>query len=361
MKIIQMLPTISYGDAVGNDVMALGRAIAKMGYETGIYAENIDPRLPEGLAGGIHTVPALDREDVILYHLSTGTRLNYELECYGGRKILIYHNITPPEFFEGYSRQAFELCSDGLRGMAYLSDKAGYCLADSGFNKEHLVHSGYDCKIDVLPILIPFRDYEKEPDQKIIRAYSGDGYTNILFTGRVAPNKRQEDIIRMFYQYQKRYNQKSRLFLVGSYGGMERYYRRLQDYVGQLHLDNVYFTGHISFAEILAYYKIADAFVCMSEHEGFCVPLVEAMYFGIPILAYDSSAIADTLGGAGFLTDTKDPLENAAILNRILEDRILRETILEKEKERLEDFRSEVIEGNFGKFLKTFLGEKNEK
>lgn len=361
MKVIQMLPTISYGDAVGNDVLALDRVISNMGFETRIYAENIDPRLPKDTAQRVHSMPQLKEEDVILYHLSTGTRLNYELENYPGRKAIIYHNITPPAFFEGYSSHALELCADGLRGMAYLAETAEYCLAVSNFNKEQLLQAGYSCRIDVLPILIPFRDYEKKPEQRILKAYAEDGYTNLLFTGRIAPNKKQEDIIRIFYHYKKNYNEKSRLFLVGSYAGMERYYQRLQDYIKQLQLDQVYFTGHIRFEEILAYYQLADAFVCMSEHEGFCVPLVEAMYFGIPILAYDSSAIADTLGGSGFLTDTKDPLVNAGILNRMLQDRDLRETILKKETERLHDFRSEAVEEAFQKYFRTFLESGKER
>lgn len=359
MKIIQMLTTISYGDAVGNDVLALAKVILQMGYETGIYAENIDTKLPVGTAEPVHVMPPLDEEDIILYHLSTGTRLNYELECYKSRKIMIYHNITPPDFFRGYSSHALELCTDGLRGMKYLSDKVQYCLADSTFNRRQLMDSGYSCSIDILPILIPFQDYEKKPDQKIIKTYTGDGYTNILFTGRIAPNKRQEDVIRIFYHYKKRYNQKSRLFLVGSYGGMERYYQRLQDYVQMLQLEDVYFTGHIRFEEILAYYKIADAFVCMSEHEGFCVPLVEAMYFNIPVLAYDSSAVADTLGGSGFLTDTKDPLMNAGILDRILRDEGLQKSILAKEKERLQDFENEAVAKEFERYLHRFLQERN--
>lgn len=112
--------------------------------------------------------------------------------------------------------------------------------------------------------------------------YKDDGYTNFIFVGRVAPNKKQEDVIRAFYCYKKYCNPKSRLFIVGSYNGMERYYHRLRRYVGALELDNVVFTGHIPFAQILAYYHLADLFLCMSDHEGFCVPLVEAMYFNLP-------------------------------------------------------------------------------
>lgn len=361
MKIIQMLPTISYGDAVSNGALALHALIAGLGYGTGIYAENIGPGLPPGIVRQIHSLPRLHKQDVIIYHLSTGTALNYTLENYKGRKIIIYHNITPPEFFEGYSRHGVEMGKDGLRGMAYLSDRADYCLAVSEFNKKQLQKAGYTCRIDVLPILIPFRDYEKKPDRKIMGRYAGDGYINILFTGRIAPNKKQEDIIRMFYQYQKRYCAKSRLFLAGSYDGMEAYYERLQEYVQKLHLKHVHFTGHIRFEELLAYYHIADAFVCMSEHEGFCVPLVEAMYFKLPILAYDSTAVTETLGGSGFLTDTKDPLVNASVLNYILTNDSVRQTLLEGESKRLVHFSGSRTKRRFIKYLNEFLGEKNEK
>ncbi|MSS64500.1 glycosyltransferase family 4 protein [Velocimicrobium porci] len=361
MKIIQVLPTIAYGDAVGNDTIALYRLLQNTKYETGIYAENIDTRLSSELVRHLSEIPDLEKEDIILYHLSTGTKLNYELEKYNCRKIIIYHNITPPDFFEEYSNNANFLCSDGLRGMKYLAQIAEYCLADSGFNKTELLKAGYQCKIDVLPILIPFTDYQKTPNRNIINKYSNDDYVNILFTGRIAPNKKQEDLISAFSQYTKHYNKKARLFIVGSYNGMEKYYDRLRDYVEKLNLDNVYFTGHIKFDEILAYYKIADLFVCMSEHEGFCVPLVEAMYFEVPILAYDSSAIAETLGGSGFLTNTKNPVINAAIINRIMTDETLKKIIVQNEKERLMDFNNKIIEEKFLLYLESFLGEKNEK
>ena len=113
---------------------------------------------------------------------------------------------------------------------------------------------------------------------------------------------------------------RQRLFFVGKYAGMEAYYEQLKRYVEALDLKDVYFTGHIKFDEILAYYRTADVFVCMSEHEGFCVPLVEAMYFGVPIVAYDSSAIADTLGNGGILTEDKDPKLVAEIINRLVQD-----------------------------------------
>lgn len=358
MKIIQMLATISFGDAVGNDARALYESIKKKGYETGIYAENIDVRLngTEGIKR-IDQIPQLKPEDIILYHLAIGTKLNFELKNYTGRKIIIYHNITPSEFFYGYNFDSYHLCKDGLLGAKYLGGYAEYVLADSQFNKRCLLELGYQCKMDVLPILIPMEDYQKKPNQKIIEKYGNSDCTNILFTGRIAPNKKQEDIILAFAYYQKYYNKNSRLFLVGSDAGMESYSNQLNQYVKKLGVKNVHFTGHIAFDEILAYYRVADAFLCQSEHEGFCVPLVEAMIFNVPIIAYDNSAIAETLGGSGILLKDKNPLETAAIMHRLLCDTKLREKVISNQKKRLEDFDNKKIEDLFWDYLDEFLGD----
>ena len=354
-----MLPTVTYGDAVGNDVIALDRVLKKAGYRTGIYAERIGQKIPAGLARSISKVPKLKDDDVIIYHFSTGTGLNFRLPEYNGRKILVYHNVTPSEYFSGYSVSAWNLCRYGIEGAEFLSDKVEYCLADSEFNKQNLRDLGYKCPVDVLPILIPFDDYRKAPNKRILERYSGDGYINLLFTGRIAPNKCQEDVIAAFYQYHKNYNERSRLFLVGNYSGMEVYHDELVRYAKELGIgDNVIFTGHIGFDEILAYYHNADLLLCMSEHEGFCVPLVEAMFFDIPIIAYDSSAIAGTLGGSGFLLKEKNPLETAGVMNYIMQNKDFSETMKKTQRERLKDFDHEVVEKQFLNYMDSFANKR---
>ena len=151
-------------------------------------------------------------------------------------------------------------------------------------------------------------------------------------------------MIRTFYYYHRDYNPKSRLFLVGNDTGMENYRYQLENYIQALGLSGrVIFPGHISFAAILAYYRLADAFVCMSEHEGFCVPLVEAMYFDLPIVAYASSAVPETLGKGGLLLDSKDPQIAAAAIDRVIRDEKLRATIAKEQKARLAQFRYEQV------------------
>ena len=361
MKIIQMLPSMLYGDAVGNDAIALHDVLKKNNYDTGIYAQDIDPRLPKKLVSSMDSVPKLKKEDVIIWHMAIGTELNEYVLTLPGRKIMIYHNITPAIFFEQYSIQSSQLCMAGEEQLRKICNSFDCCLADSEYNKRDLIERG-GCKkkIDVLPILIPFSDYEKKPNEKVIQKYGDDGYTNILFTGRIAPNKKQEDVIRVFYMYHKYYNPKSRLIFVGSYGGMETYYHKLCGYVKDLELEDVLFTGHIKFDEILAYYRVADVFLCMSEHEGFCVPLVEAMCFDVPIIAYDSSAIGDTLGRAGILIKEKNPLETAGMINYLVENKEFYDQIVEDQRERLKDFEHAKIEKKFMEYLKAFLEEKDD-
>lgn len=355
MRIIQILPTLAYGDAVGNDTIALKNVLKEMGYETQIYAESIASSLLEnGIARDINQLPTLKDNDVIIYHLSTGTDLNYKLPEYKGKKIIVYHNVTPPEFFKGYDYQLEQLTEKGLKGARFLADKADYCLADSTFNKCNLQELGYKITVDVLPIIIPFDDYRKTPSQAILNKYK-DGKHNIVFTGRIAPNKCHQDIIAAFACYKKYYDSKARLFLVGSYNETDTYYRKLKRYVELLGIEDVIFTGHIKFEEILGYYSVADVFLCMSEHEGFCVPLVEAMFFGIPIIAYNCTAVPMTLGDGGILVNKKDPVETAALINRVISDDELRKLIKDNQIRRLDEFRYERVSEMFRGYLKNFL------
>lgn len=351
MRIVQMLPSLAYGDAIGNDTVALKKCLEKQGYETEIYAKYIDARLPKGTAKEVTRMPHMNKEDIVLYHMATGSELN---EMFGNmkcKKVMIYHNITPPEMLEPYNKTAAADCQDGYDDLVKLADKVDYCIAVSEYNKQDLIKAGYKCKIDVLPILIAFEDYDKKPDEFLLKKYK-DGITNVIFTGRIAGNKCQQDVIHAFGLYQKYYNPNSRLILVGNDGGYEKYKQKMQKYAQFNCVKNIIFTGHIKFSEILAYYKVADLFLCMSEHEGFCVPLVEAMYFHIPVIAYNSSAIGETLGKGGVLVNDKNALEIAGLMNKVLNDKELQKKIIANQDERLKDFAHEKIIDRFINLLK---------
>lgn len=356
MRVIQMVSALLPGDAVGNDALAIQRMLLEQGYETGIYYHSAHQKT--AALGQNREHLRLTEQDILLYHHATGDDICYQMQDFPCRKVMIYHNITPPEFFEGFSKETQRGTRAGIRCTQYLADKMDYCLAVSEFNKQDLLRMGYTCPIDVRPILIPFSDYEQKPDAATLEKYR-DGVTNILFVGRIAPNKKFEDLIRAFYYYKTQKNPNSRLILVGSCGGMENYQQALEQYVRQLGLEqSVVFSGHVSFPEILAFYHAADLFLCMSEHEGFCVPLVEAMFFGVPIVAYASTAIPSTLGGSGFLLKQKDPILAGEVMHRVLTDEQLKAQLIAGQKKRLEDFSYEKISAQLSAYLRAFIGRE---
>lgn len=357
MKILQVLPTVSFGDAVGNDAIALKNLLQEKDFETQIFAESIDSRLPKDTAVKISKIPELSYEDIVIYHKSVASALSSWIKKQVCRKVMIYHNITPPEYFAEYNTDMENLCRNGYDQLQKLTESFDMILSVSAYNRQNLLDMGFKVSNYVLPILIPFDDYKKKASAKIVSKYTGDGYTNIVFVGRIAPNKCQQDVIRAFSGYQRFFNAKSRLFIVGNSGVLtNNYVLQLKKYAKKLGAKNVIFTGHCPFDEILAYYHLADIFLCQSEHEGFCVPLVEAMYFDVPIVAYDSSAIGETLGGSGFLLKDKNPLETAAVMNKILTDAVLRDTILENQRERLQDFGYDKVKALFWKYMNEFIG-----
>lgn len=183
---------------------------------------------------------------------------------------------------------------------------------------------------------------------------------NILFTGRIAPNKKQENLISAFYYYNRLYNKKSRLILAGSFRYDDPYYIRLTEYTKKLGMGGtVIFTGHIKFDQILAYYKTADVFLCMSEHEGFCVPIVEAMKFKVPIIAYGRAAVPETMNHKGMILDDNNPQYVAACIDKMVKDKKLRDYVIEEQNERLEYYSYDNISAMFKEYLSKFIDKKD--
>lgn len=347
-RIIQIVGHYAYGDAIGNHINTLHRELIKREVDSRIYCVTSDKRRQ----GEAHELKYYDAkpDDIILYHLSTGSELNRQVAEFPGKLLINYHNITPPKFFTNYHRNLEELCEQGYDDVLYLRNKVSAVVADSQYNLHELEKMGYTCPMKSIPIFMDFSDYDKAPNPAVMKKYN-DGKKNILFVGRIAPNKKQEDVIRAFYYYTKHLESNSRLIIVGSYNGLEQYYLELKAYVKKLGLKNVVFTGHTSFPDILAYYRTADLFLCQSEHEGFCVPLVEAMYFGVPIVTYDSSAIGETLGQAGVLLRDKDPMLTATVIDCILSDENVINQIRQHQKEELKRFDHKNVAQAYVQFL----------
>ncbi len=351
----QITATMSFGDAISNEVLAIKQLLDDMGIENRIFAENIDPKLSKYV--NKYTEYKGHKDEVLINHFGIGSDVNdYVANLKNANKIIRYHNITPHKFFEGYNLVTSRLCEIGREQLKQSRDVYKYCLAVSDYNKEELGKVGYN-NIEVMPIIMALDDYKKAPDKDILKK-ADENIKNIIFVGRVSPNKKQEDVIKSFYYYNKYFNNNSRLFIVGNYEGMERYYKQLNNLVRELNLEScVYFTGHIRFDQILAYYKIADLFLCMSEHEGFCVPLVESMFFKVPILAYASSAIPSTLSGSSILVKEKDYKCIAGMMDYIIENTDFQQKIIVKQNERLEQLKPEVIKKEMKKYLTKILGE----
>ena len=180
-----------------------------------------------------------------------------------------------------------------------------------------------------------------------------DDWVNILFVGRMIPNKRIEDVIRAFHAYKRWFNPRSRLLLVGSHGGFERYLAMVHDFVARLGAADVHMLGHVSNEELAAYYEIADVFLCASEHEGFCVPLMEAFHMGVPVVAHAATAVPATMDGGGVLFGHKDPIEIAGILDALVSNASLRESVLAKQDAALD----RLLAKDFGGLLLGFVDE----
>lgn len=359
MKVVQLVPAFHYGDAIGNDVIAIDAILKGAGFDAHVYATQIDPKAKKGVASSIDCMPELSEDDVAIYHMATGCAITFDFGCSHCRKILLYHNITPPAFFRDYNLNAGHQCRLAYDETRWLKDKVDYCIADSEWNKDDLRKMGYTCPIDVVPVIVPFEDYRKQPNASVLERYGALRGTNILFTGRVVPNKCHEDIIQAFACYRRFYDADARLFLVGSHGEDDRYYRQLVAYVDALGLDDVIFSGHIGFDEVLAYYALADVFLCQSEHEGFCVPLLEAMVFDTPIVAYDATAVPDTLDGSGVLMSRKNPLETAGLIDYLMCHEGVKEKVLAGQRARLKAFEYKTVKTLFLNSFETFLRDSN--
>ncbi len=263
--------------------------------------------------------------------------------------VLVYHNITPPEYFVDIHRLLVRLCYHGRRELAAYTLRCDLALGDSEVNRKELEELGFPAT-GVLPVVPGFTHLDGPPNDVVARGFD-DEWTNVLFVGRIIPNKRIENLIRCFAAYKTRYNPRSRLLIVGSYGGFERYLAMLQQLVARLGVRDVHFTGHVSNEELTAYYDVADVFLCASEHEGFCVPLVEAFYKRIPVLALARTAVPATMDGAGVLYDEPDPADVATLLDVVVGDQGLQERILEGQDAALARLRARDFGGTLLRFI----------
>ncbi len=333
----QFVAGLHFGDAITSEVLTIQKILRDNGFISNIYSNyqhtgEREKKISLNYTGYQKSSP----QNIILYHYSTHSPITDFIKNTESKKILRYHNITPYKYFVGINNKLAEELKNGIEELKNLSDLFLASFSDSDYNSNDLSGLGFK-NLYTLPIMFDFSKYKEHPDKEILSLKNNHNGT-LLFVGRIVPNKKQEDIIKVFYYYKNFINKNARLFLVGSWGSSEKYYFMLKGLINKLELEDVFFTNHITDRELYGYYKISDIFLCMSEHEGFGVPIVESMYFNIPIIALNKGAVPETLGNAGILVNNKNYRETAELIDIVLTRSDIRNRIIQNQKKRLEYF-----------------------
>jgi glycosyltransferase involved in cell wall biosynthesis len=353
IQIHQVLATLGYGDAIGHEVLGIQRVLRAQGYQSEIFVETADYRLEPLTRDYRELVDATHPDNLLLHHFSLGSKASRTAFALPDRMALIYHNITPPEYFVGVHRMLARQCFRGRRELRAYADRCDLALGDSEFNRQDLEKLGFP-RTAVLPVVPDFSNLDRQANLMMAGQFD-DGWTNIVFVGRVIANKKIDDLIRFFHAYHTIFNPRSRLLIVGAYSGYERYLASLHQLTAALGARHVHFLGHVSDEELVAYYDVADLFLCASEHEGFCVPLVEAFYKQVPVLAYAATAVPDTMDGAGVLYEDKDPRSVAALMDAMVSNQALREAIIAEQLAAVARLKGEDFEGTLLGFVGDIL------
>ncbi|MBN2207291.1 MAG: glycosyltransferase family 4 protein [Candidatus Aminicenantes bacterium] len=336
MEVHQFSTSLSYGDAISDEILEIRKALRERGFASEIFVRFFEPRLA-GLVHDFREYPRFSAPtNAVIFHFSIGSPVSKMFFRIPDKRIMIYHNITPYGFFLDSHRILTRECYKGRLELDLFKDKVDLALGDSEFNRRELADAGYP-RTGVLPLLLDFAKFDG-PGDPVIRSIYAEPKTTLLYVGRVIPNKKFEDVIKTFYFYKREFNRNARLILAGDFRGMERYLAALHDLINRLALDDVHLTGHVEFDELVAYYRMADVYLSLSEHEGFGVPLLEAFHLGVPVIAYAAGAVEETMNGGGLLLRRKDFLRTAAVVDRIVADRAFREAVVAGQREALKKF-----------------------
>ena len=339
-EIHQLTPGFTHGDAISNQVILIRDYLKQMGYKSNIYVQFRNPNLKK--AAGFFRPGCIAKNAGLIYHHSIGSDLTPHAITHPGPKCLMYHNITPAKLIRPFDPILAERLERGRSELRELAQHFPVNVGDSSFNSQELAAYGFKSP-GILPICVNPDKWNIEPDSELM-AQLQDGRSNLLFVGRVSPNKRQHELIEAFYHYLTM-DANARLILAGEYNVDEPYYKHVMNTINRLGLEKqVLVPGKASDSQLHAYYRCAHLFWSMSEHEGFGVPLIESMWFGIPVLAYKQAAVPETLGRSGIMfTKKDDPISVAALAKLLVKDGVLRAKVVAAQDKRREDFIPEKI------------------
>jgi glycosyltransferase involved in cell wall biosynthesis len=360
----QLVHTLSYGDAISTEVLALQRALRAHGVESEVFALNEHPLL-RGKSRSIQSLNDLSESDIIL-HYSLGSPLNDVYRNWSrGRRALVYHNITPPSWYRSVNARVADDIENGLAELPALCACSDQLIADSPFNSAELSNLGFTAEVLDLPV-DPGR-WELPRNEGIYSLVKSDPSLHLLHVGRLAPNKCVEDVIKVFYflhhyilskGIHPNLPKRGKLWLVGIDTDTELYSFSLRRLALELQLEEqVEFVGCMADEEVRALYESCSSYLCMSEHEGFCLPIIESMHFGLPVVAYGAGAVPHTVGTGGIVFSEKRHAEIAELIAEIAANAELRGRVVQAGKDRVRDFSYDRFEKRVGEVFLTKRAE----
>lgn len=356
-QIHQLVAGYREGDAISNTANLMREVFRAWGLESDIFCDQGYASTGKvSITRDLSSLPSLvTPNDIAILHLSIGCRANQVFAQLNCRKVIIYHNITPPCYFELVGQSTAKMLSDGREQMAQLAGVADLNVADSQYNADELIAAGYK-DVSVLPLPINLDMFNHSARNRATLSEYNDGRFNILFVGRFAPNKKLEDLVEAIY-YLSRVEPNIRFIHVGSIVGMEAYHALVEAKVKALGITNVEFLKAVPQDVLNACYASAHGFLCLSEHEGFCAPLVEAMLHRVPIFALSAAAVPETLDGAGVLFDQPpDYPVIAETIAEVLHNKQLKDAIVARQDKRVQAIRDRDLSNELKALFQPLIG-----
>jgi L-malate glycosyltransferase len=347
----QWVPAAHKGDAIGDSARRVRDLLRDMGYVSELYALTIDEALNEEVRS--FSDPEARHGDVTIFHYALPSPMTAAFASLDAGRVLQYHNVTPAEYFAPFDPALFRLATLGRAELATLADRTDFALGDSDYNRQELESLGFE-RTGVFPIAVDTTRVTQPAARPSLDEILDDGLVNFLFVGRIAPNKKIEDIIKLAEVYKRYIDAYYRFIFVGRYDVVPRYYSVVRALMSEYRLlnDRFIFTGSVPDEELAVYYRHAAVYLSLSEHEGFCVPLVEAMAADVPVLAYAAAAVPDTLGGAGVQFAPKDLEYAAELLGALAFDDGLRTSVIAGQRRRLADFTDDRIRRDLASIIR---------
>ena len=343
MIVNQWVPAAHKGDAIGDSARRMRGLLRHMGHTSEIYALTID----DELKGDVRPFadPAATRGDLTMFHFALPSPMTEAFARLTGGRLLQYHNVTPASYFAPYDPALFRLASIARQELATLVGRVDLALGVSDYNRRELEALGFE-PTGVLPLAVDLSRITRPVQRPALDKILDDDFVNFLFVGRIAPNKKIEDHIRLAEHYKRYVDAYYRFIFVGKYDAVPRYFTTIRALMTEYRLLNerFVFTGPVPDEDLAVYYRHSAVYISLSEHEGFCAPLLEAMAADVPVLAYSAAAVPETLGGAGVQFAPKDMEYAAELLGSLAFDDDLRRSVIAGQRRRLTDFDDQRIE-----------------